>query len=157
VPQNPADSCQAPPPVMQQGVQEPLLPPPTVQLKLSKPAPAIPLPDAVGPEPAVPVAEPQKNDTVLRDREPDGKTTAPAPSPPSKTPGDWIVNRNLWFDMIKWVHHHESIPPGQRKELLGNLVKTSRLVQQGRHLTNRQEETMRALLSHMKALGYRFP
>jgi len=35
-------------------------------------------------------------------------------------------------------------------------MKTSRLVQQGRHLTGRQEESMRALLERMEALGYRF-
>jgi hypothetical protein len=69
---------------------------------------------------------------------------------------DWTVNRNLWFDMIKWVHHTGTIPPDQRKELLGSLMKTSRLVQQGRHLTSRQEESMRALLARIQALGYRF-
>jgi hypothetical protein len=58
--------------------------------------------------------------------------------------------------MIKWVHHTEAIPPDQRKELLGSLMKHSRLVQQGRHLTSRQEESMRSLLGRLQALGYRF-
>jgi hypothetical protein len=59
--------------------------------------------------------------------------------------------------MIKWVHHTTSVPEEQRKSLLSDLMKMSRLVQQGRHLTTRQETDMRSLLARMKALGYRFP
>jgi len=119
------------------------------------------LPEAPVPEPAVPATGPQE-------KEPAGKKDGGGPvvdttvarqnldTPSGKIPKDWTVNRNLWFDMIKWVHHSGTISPDQRKELLDSLMKTSRLVQQGRHLTGRQEESMRALLERMEALGYRF-
>jgi hypothetical protein len=106
--------------------------------------------------------------TGPQEREPVGKKDGGGPvvdatgagqnsdTPLVKIPKDWKVNRNLWFDMIKWVHHTGTISPDQRKGLLDSLMKTSRLVQQGRHLTGRQEENMRALLARMEALGYRF-
>jgi hypothetical protein len=58
--------------------------------------------------------------------------------------------------MIKWVHHTETIPSDQRKELLRDLVRMSRLVQKGRHLTSRQDAEMGALFTRMQALGYRY-
>ena len=69
---------------------------------------------------------------------------------------DWTVTRDRWFDMIKWVHHNTTIPEDQRKELLGNLVHMSRLIQKGRHLTTRQEESIRSIYAQMQDLGYRF-
>ncbi|MCX6686782.1 MAG: response regulator [Methanoregula sp.] len=142
--------------------QKPLLPlPKAAQMKLPEPVVPVSLPEAPVPEPAMPATGPQE-------KEPAGKkdgggpvadTTGAGPNndtPSVKIPKDWKVNRNLWFDMIKWVHHSGTISPDQRKELLDSLMKTSRLVQQGRHLTGRQEESMRALLERMEALGYRF-
>jgi len=142
--------------------QKPLLPlPKAARMKLPEPVAAVPLPEAPVQEPVVPATGP-------REKEPAGKkdgggpvadTTGAGPNhdtPSVKIPKDWKVNRNLWFDMIKWVHHTGTISPDQRKELLDSLMKTSRLVQQGRHLTGRQEESMRALLARMEALGYRF-
>jgi DNA-binding response OmpR family regulator len=138
---------------------EPLLPlPQAAQMKLPQPAPSVPLPEEPTQEPDVPVAEPQYRKSPP---EKEGKDTVVDTNRAMKNqsagpPGDWTVNRNLWFDMIKWVHHTDAISPDQRKELLDSLMKTSRLVQQGRHLTCRQEEIMRTLLVHLQALGYRF-
>jgi DNA-binding response OmpR family regulator len=141
---------------------EPLLPlPPTVQMKLPEPAPAIPLPEAPAQEQKEPATESHQKDEVPEGPEGsevpgDVPATKPAPTPPSYVPADSTMSRDRWFDMIKWVHHTETIPADQRKELLGNLMKMSRLVQKGRHLTSRQDETMRALITQVQALGYRF-
>ena len=103
-------------------------------------------------------AEPQNPPPVLENPVPEDQGAAPTPSlDSSQQPADWGVNRTLWFDMIKWVHHTTGVPEEQRKSLLSELMKMSRLVQQGRHLTTRQETDMRSLLARMKALGYRFP
>jgi DNA-binding response OmpR family regulator len=139
---------------------DPLLPLPTVQMKLPGPEPSGLLPGALVQEHDVPVMEapkksPQRTDGGEKGSDTTAETTIPSP-PPARLPADLMVNRNLWFDMIKWVHHTDTILPGQQKELLGSLMKTSRLVQQGRHLTSRQEESMRALLGRLQALGYRF-
>ncbi len=139
---------------------DPLLPLPTVQMKLSGPEPSGFLPGAPAQEHEVPVMEapkksPQRTDGGEKGPDTTAATTIPSP-PPARLPADWMVNRNLWFDMIKWVHHTDTILPGQQKELLGSLMKTSRLVQRGRHLTSRQEESMRALLGRLQELGYRF-
>ena len=142
--------------------QEPLPAlPPTVQMILPQPAPSMLLAESGAPEQEVSVTAPSQPEPVPKrdagDGVPDTPDVPETPShPPTKIPMDWTVNRNLWFDMIKWVHHTGTIPPDQRKELLGSLMKTSRLVQQGRHLTSRQEESMRALLARIQALGYRF-
>ena len=142
--------------------QKPLLPlPQAAQMKLPEPAVPVSLTEAPVQEPVVPATGPQEKEPA---RKKDGGdpgldttgTTQDHYTPSAKIPKDWTVNRNLWFDMIKWVHHTVTISPDQRKELLDSLMKTSRLVQQGRHLTGRQEETMRALLARMEALGYRF-
>ena len=142
--------------------QKPLLPlPKAAQMKLPEPVVPVSLPEAPVPEPAVPATGPQEKEPAVKK---DGggpvvDTTVARQNldtPSGKIPKDWTVNRNLWFDMIKWVHHSGTISPDQRKELLDSLMKTSRLVQQGRHLTGRQEESMRALLERMEALGYRF-
>jgi hypothetical protein len=155
-----------PPPTLtgepDQNEQKPLFPRPLeTQMKLPEPEPAVQLPQPPVQEPAPPVS-------ALSGKEPawsadaggpgaDTRGAAPDTSITStKIPKDWKVNRNLWFDMIKWVHHTSTLSPDQRKELLDSLMKTSRLVQQGRHLTSRQEETMRGLLLRMESLGYRF-
>jgi DNA-binding response OmpR family regulator len=135
--------------------------PPIVQMILPQPAPPMLLAESGAPEEEVPVIVPPQPEPVSKQDAGDGVPDTPdvpeTPSPSqTKIPMDWTVNRNLWFDMIKWVHHTGTIPPDQRKELLGSLMKTSRLVQQGRHLTSRQEEGMRALLARIQALGYRF-
>ena len=149
-----------PPPSTGKNEPEPLLPISSVQMKLPEPEPSALLPEGPAQEPDVPVIKPQiqprheKEQAGPIQETPDA-TTVPSPAPP-RFPADWMVNRNLWFDMIKWVHHTEAIPPDQRKELLGSLMKHSRLVQQGRHLTSRQEESMRLLLGRLQALGYRF-
>jgi hypothetical protein len=137
---------------------EPLLPPPTVLVQIPEPAPPVLLPETAAPETGGTAAEPQKPLPVQENPVPETGGAAPTPSPDSsRQPADWVVNRNLWFDMIKWVHHTTSVPEEQRKSLLSDLMKMSRLVQQGRHLTSRQETDMRSLLARMKALGYRFP
>lgn len=141
--------------------QKPLLPlPHTAQMKLPGSIAPVSLPEPMVQEPAVPPAGPQEKGSVQKqERDPVVDITGArqnTDTPPGKIPKDWKVNRNLWFDMIKWVHHTVTITPDQRKELLDSLMKTSRLVQQGRHLTGRQEESMRALLARMEALGYRF-
>jgi DNA-binding response OmpR family regulator len=131
------------------------------QMKLPEPVVPVSLPEAPVQEPSVPATGSHEKEPV---RKKDGgdpvvDTTGATQNhytPSAKIPKDWKVNRNLWFDMIKWVHHTVTISPDQRKELLDSLMKTSRLVQQGRHLTGRQEEGMRALLARMEALGYRF-
>lgn len=135
--------------------------PPTVQMILPQPAPSLLLAESGTPEQEVPVTGPPQPEPVPKrdagEGVPDTPNVPETPPPPqTKIPMDWTVNRNLWFDMIKWVHHTGTIPPDQRKELLGSLMKTTRLVQQGRHLTSRQEESMRALLARIQALGYRF-
>jgi DNA-binding response OmpR family regulator len=141
---------------------EPLLPlPPTVQMKLPEPAPAIPLPEAPAQEQKEPATESHQKDEVPEGPEGpevpgDLPATKPALTPPAYVPADSTMSRDRWFDMIKWVHHTESIPADQRKELLGNLMKMSRLVQKGRHLTSRQDESMKALITQVQALGYRF-
>jgi hypothetical protein len=137
---------------------EPLLPPPTVLVQIPEPAPPVLLPETAAPETGETAAEPQKPMPVLENPVPETGGAVPTPSlDSSRQPADWVVNRNLWFDMIKWVHHTTSVPEEQRKSLLSDLMKMSRLVQQGRHLTSRQETDMRSLLARMKALGYRFP
>jgi DNA-binding response OmpR family regulator len=149
-----------PPPSAGTKEPEPLLPPSSVQMKLPEPGSSALLPEGLAQEPDVPVIKPplqprhEKGQAVPVQETPDA-TTILSPAP-ARLPADWMVNRNLWFDMIKWVHHMDAIPPDQRKELLGSLMKHSRLVQQGRHLTSRQEESMRSLLGRLQALGYRF-
>jgi CheY-like chemotaxis protein len=137
---------------------EPHTPAPlSVQMRLPEPALAIPLPEAAMPEGDVPVTEPEQPDVVGDDHSVDSKPLQPpAPAPGARMPPDLVVSRDRWFDMIKWVHHTETIPPDQQKELLGDLVRMSRLVQKGRHLTIRQEETMKALITRIKGLGYQF-
>jgi DNA-binding response OmpR family regulator len=139
---------------------EPLLPPSSLQMKLPEPEPSALLPEGLAQEPDEPVMEPPLQPRHEKEQAVPVQETMDAPTVPSpapvKVPADWMVNRNLWFDMIKWVHHTVAIPPDQRKELLGSLMKHSRLVQQGRHLTSRQEESMRSLLGRLQALGYRF-
>ncbi|MCX6691256.1 MAG: response regulator [Methanoregula sp.] len=158
VPQNHLDNLPRPPrEALGQKEPEPLLPLPTVLVQISEPAPPEQLPETAAPETVGIAAEPQKPLTVPENPVPEtgGAATIPTPAP-SRQPADWVVNRNLWFDMIKWVHHTTSVPEEQRKSLLSDLMKMSRLVQQGRHLTSRQETDMHSLLARMKALGYRF-
>ena len=144
--------------VLNQKEPEPLLPPPTVLVQISEPALPVLLPETAAPETVGTTAEPQNPPSVPENPVPEQEGAAPTPSLDSPhQPADWVVNRTLWFDMIKWVHHTTSVPDEQRKSLLSDLMKMSRLVQQGRHLTTRQETDMRSLLARMKALGYRFP
>ena len=149
-----------PPPPAGTKEPEPLLPPSSVQMKLPEPEPSALLPESPAQEPDELVIKPllqprHEKEQAVPVQETSDATTVPSPAP-ARLPEDWMVNRNLWFDMIKWVHHTDAIPPDQRKELLGSLMKQSRLVQQGRHLTSRQEESMRSLLGRLQALGYRF-
>ncbi|WAC05828.1 MAG: response regulator [Methanoregula sp.] len=138
--------------------QEPLLPSPSVKLQLPEPSPPAMLPETPAPAPEGVGAEPQKSPSVPDERGAEPKTAETIPTPPPlRQPADWSMNRNLWFDMIKWVHHTDKVPEDKRKSLLSDLMKMSRLVQQGRHLTNRQETEIRTLLAKMKALGYLFP
>ena len=158
VPQNHLDNLPRPPrEALGQKEPEPLLPLPTVLVQISEPAPPELLPETAAPETVGTAAEPQKPLTVPENPVPEtgGAATIPTPAP-FRQPVDWVVNRNLWFDMIKWVHHTTSVPEEQRKSLLSDLMKMSRLVQQGRHLTSRQETDMHSLRARMKALGYRF-
>jgi CheY-like chemotaxis protein len=159
VSQSPRDNLPRPPrEALGKKEQEPLLPSPTVQLQISEPAPSLLLSETAAPETVGTAAEPEKPLPVPENPVPETGGAATTPSLAStRQPADWAVNRNLWFDMIKWVHHTTSVPEEQRKSLLSDLMKMSRLVQQGRHLTTRQETDMRSLLARMKALGYRFP
>jgi len=132
--------------------------PPSVQARLPELAPARALPDAAGPEKDVQVTEPEQPDVVHNGHATDSTASqSPGPALTARMPPDLVVSRGRWFDMIKWVHHTETIPSEQRKELLGHLVRMSRLVQKGRHLTSRQDAEMRALFARMQALGYLFP
>jgi hypothetical protein len=158
-PQEPRDNLPRPPhEALKEKEPEPLLPPPTVVVQIPEPAQPVQLPQTAAPETVGTAAEPQNPLPVPENPVPENESAAPTPSlESSQQPADWVVNRNLWFDMIKWVHHTTSVPEEQRKSLLSDLMKMSRLVQQGRHLTTRQETDMRSLLARMKALGYRFP
>ncbi len=138
--------------------QEPKLPPPpSVQMRLMEPVQAIPLPKATIHKNEVPVTEPEQPDVVYEDHSNESTPSQPtAPAQGAQMPPDLVVSRERWFDMIKWVHHAEHIPPEEQKELLGNLVRMSRLVQKGRHLTSRQDEEIRALFARIQQAGYRF-
>ena len=142
----------------ERGKPEPLPPaPPSVQARLPELVPAIALPEATEPEKDVQVTEPEQPDVVHNSHAIDSTASqSPEPAPTARMPPDLVVSRGRWFDMIKWVHHTETIPSDQRKELLRDLVRMSRLVQKGRHLTSRQDAEMRALFTRMQALGYRF-
>jgi len=157
--QNPLDNLPRPPrEALGQKEQEILLPSPTVQVQIPEPAPSVLLPETAAPETVETAAELHKSLSVPENLVPETGGAATTPSfASSGQPADWAVNRTLWFDMIKWVHHTTSVPEEQRKALLSDLMKMSRLVQQGRHLTNRQETDMRSLLARIKEMGYRFP
>ena len=139
--------------------QEPMLPsPPSVQMRLMEPVQAIPLPKVTIHKNEVPVTEPEQPEVVYdghSNESTPSQPTAPAP-PEARMPPDLVVSRERWFDMIKWVHHAEHIPPEEQKELLGDLVRMSRLVQKGRHLTSRQDDEIRALFARILQTGYRF-
>jgi hypothetical protein len=127
--------------------------------------PIIPLPVADSPEKAAgsghgadAAAAP-----VIRDDQmptPAGSTTEEAgtirPLSSRMAAGDLTISRDRWMDIIKWAHHTESIGDEQRKDLLANLMRLSKLVQKGRHLTNRQEQEIRVLVARVQGLGYRF-
>jgi CheY-like chemotaxis protein len=131
--------------------------PPSVQARLPELVPAIALSEAAEPEKGVQVTEPEQPNVVHNSHAIDSTASqSPEPAPTARMPPDLVVSRGRWFDMIKWVHHTETIPSDQRKELLRDLVRMSRLVQKGRHLTSRQDAEMRALFTRMQALGYRF-
>ncbi len=137
---------------------EPLLPPPsTVQMKLPEPETSLPLSKSTTTQPDTSVKEPTEPNVVHDDTEPiDSSEVKTTTQQQEKMATDWTVTRDRWFDMIKWVHHNTTIPEDQRKELLGNLVHMSRLIQKGRHLTTRQEESIRSIYAQMQDLGYRF-
>jgi chromosome segregation ATPase len=71
-------------------------------------------------------------------------------------PGDLVISRERWLDITKWAHHTTAVTDEQRKDLIANLMRLSKLVQKGRHLTNRQEQEIRALAARVQSLGYRF-
>lgn len=133
------------------------------------PIPDIPVPPQLPEEPTVPPA------IVGAGGQERGQLPAPEPglvAPPSTSPetsppaapyvpprastGDLMISRDRWLDIIKWAHHSEALQPGDRKNLIADLMRLSKLVQKGRHLTNRQEQEIRALVARVQALGYRF-
>ena len=81
---------------------------------------------------------------------------APPYAPPRSAAGDLMISRDRWLDIIKWAHHSGALQPEERKSLISDLMRLSKLVQKGRHLTNRQEQEVRALVSRVQSLGYRF-
>ncbi len=79
--------------------------------------------------------------------------------PPSSSridPRDVAISRDRWLDITKWAHHTGSVTEEQRRDLIAHLMRLSKLVQKGRHLTNRQEQEIRALVARVQSLGYKF-
>jgi hypothetical protein len=90
--------------------------------------------------------------------EPHTEEAMPVPQQaPTRTPsGSTTISRDRWLDIIKWAHHSESLKEEDRKALISDLMRLSKLVQKGRHLTNRQDQDIRALVARVQSLGYRF-
>ena len=146
------------------GTVQPASPP--VQMTLPTSAPAVPLP---GPEtPSAPHPAPEPVPEL-----PDEPGTAsgsgadtPAPAggeeqysaraPVQGSYGNLAISRDRWLDITKWAHHTTAVTEEQRKDLVANLMRLSKLVQKGRHLTNRQEQEIRVLMARVQSLGYRF-
>lgn len=138
--------------------------PPSFQLTLSATGPQ--QPDKDLPQPAVtlpvsPSGQPDEPVTIATDGEsttvPEESGNAGTVSPATRVPpGDLVISRDRWLDITKWAHHTTSVTEEQRKDLLASLMRLSKLVQKGRHLTNRQEQEIRVLLSRVQSLGYRF-
>jgi DNA-binding response OmpR family regulator len=85
------------------------------------------------------------------------ETGTASPSVPSRVPvPDMAISRDRWLDITKWAHHTDAVTEEQRKDLIASLIRLSKLVQKGRHLTNRQEQEIRALVARVQSLGYRF-
>jgi hypothetical protein len=81
---------------------------------------------------------------------------APQQPTPRMTAGDRVISRDRWLDITKWAHHTKAVTEEQRRDLIANLMRLSKLVQKDRHLTNRQEQEIRALVARVQSLGYRF-
>ncbi|OPY38276.1 MAG: DNA-binding response regulator CreB [Methanoregula sp. PtaU1.Bin051] len=140
---------------------DPLLPPPpSYQKTLPATGPAAALPGAEAPQ-KLPESGPGSQAGSGKDTDPAPVTESsqvaagatPLPRPPS---GDIVISRDRWLDITKWAHHTDSVTEEQRKDLIANLMRLSKLVQKGRHLTNRQEQEIRALIARVQSLGYRF-
>ena len=71
-------------------------------------------------------------------------------------PATMTISRDRWLDIIKWAHHTDALAPEDRKGMISDLMRLSKLVQKGRHLTNRQDQEIRAVVARVQSLGYRF-
>jgi hypothetical protein len=61
-------------------------------------------------------------------------------------------NRQQWFDLLKWSHHSGALSQEQRMQI----VRMGRLIQNGRKLTQKQDEQVREMMVLVQTLGYRF-
>ena len=61
-------------------------------------------------------------------------------------------NRQQWFDLLKWSHHSGALSQEQRMQI----VRMGRLIQNGRKLTQKQDEQVREMTVLVQTLGYRF-
>jgi len=128
---------------------------------ISLPVPETPqpaIPSGTVPEQPVPENEEGANKEIAVP-EPVSPVVDRVPEPfaiPRAAPADLTVSRDRFMDIIKWAHHADTLSPEDRKSLIADLMRLSRLVQKGRHLTNRQEQEIRAVVARAWSLGYRF-
>jgi DNA-binding response OmpR family regulator len=138
----------------------PLLPPPSHQNVLPSTEPPAFLPGAKEPQTEPERrSEPIAGEIKVTDSVKSTETTTKADNiaiPQRTATGDIAISRDRWLDIIKWAHHTGSVTEEQRRDLIANLMRLSKLVQKGRHLTNRQEQEIRALVARVQSLGYRF-
>lgn len=147
----------------QAGSDQILSPAPPYQMTLPSTEPPIPLPgpsvSAGTPHEAVDTLSERKVTAASREEAPPSaiqETGDPHPEPSRSAPGDLVISRDRWLDITKWAHHTTAVTDEQRKDLIANLMRLSKLVQKGRHLTNRQEQEIRILVARVQSLGYRF-
>jgi len=154
-------------PVQPVPVAEPMLPPPpSVPITLPAPEtafqPPLPAPDGGAGRSGQVAGSPEEHHDMGAGKVPvvspaEQETGPTLPSPPEQVPGaGMVISRDRWLDITKWAHHTNAVTEEQRKDLIANLMHLSKLVQKGRHLTNRQDQEIRALVARVQSLGYRF-
>ena len=139
------------------------IPQPSYQMTLPPVEPIIPLPATTPPAaltekpPDLPAEQPFQGGTAEEGLNPPADAGRPAQPAPLRAPaGNVVISRDRWLDIIKWAHHTEALTPEDRRGLIADLMRLSKLVQKGRHLTNRQDEEIRIVVARVQSLGYRF-
>ncbi|PKL58822.1 MAG: hypothetical protein CVV34_00830, partial [Methanomicrobiales archaeon HGW-Methanomicrobiales-5] len=71
-----------------------------------------------------------------------------------KSPSSYGIsfNRQQWFDLLKWSHHSGALSQEQHMQI----VRMGRLIQNGRRLTQKQDEQVREMIVLVQTLGYQF-